>query len=240
MLKNFIVSVLLTFVIGVLYSASAQVWTPMPPPKIDTQNQIWRTFRMGQIGSQMAADMARSRGGNKTTVPTPKTSTYRKEFAFRRSAASPLAAKMAGPQTGDAAAMQRIIDQTWEYFRTSFADENGRLGMPFEDVASAMTYYIVGGYMYANDIQGVPSEYSVEVYRQVASVLGKDPEFTKLTAADKQMFAELLVVMGGMPVLAYEQRRDKRDQIAAAKANLERIFGASAEKLKITANGIEF
>ena len=233
--------------LGTMTVASAQVWTPMPPPKIDMQNRIWTTFRVAQIGNQVAADMARSRGGakpagtGKANVPKPvNAQVYQKQFAFQRNPSSPLAAKMAGPQTGDAAKMQQLIDYAWGNFRTSFADENRRLGMPFDDVASAMTYYIVGGYMYATDAAGIPSEHSVEVYRQVASVLGKDPEFTKLADADKQMLADLLVIMGSMPVIAFEQRRDKRDQMAAARVNLERIFGTNAAKVKITENGIEF
>lgn len=243
---RFLPLLLLALAFSTVSAISAQVWTPMPPPKIDMQNQIWRNFRMAQIGNQMAADMARSRGGRTaggTKAPAAgPASVYQKQFAFVRAARSPLAEKMAqGASTvGDAAKMQQIIDYTWEKYQTSFADENQRLGMPFNDVASAMTYYIVGGYLYANDVAGVPSEYSVVVYKQVASILGKDPEFLKLTAADKQMLAELLVTMGGVPVLAFEQKRDKNDQMAAGRANLDRLFGPNAGKLKITGNGVEF
>ncbi len=245
-----VVSVIVSIVfLGCFSAAAAQVWTPMPPPKIDMQNQIWRNFRMAQIGNQIAADMARgsrakagSRGGTAKTGPSAG-SVYEKQFAFPRAARSPLAARMAGAQgtsQADVGRMQQVIDYTWSKYEISFADENRRLGMPFSDVASAMTYYIVGGYLYANDLPGVESEYSVAVYKQVASILSKDPQFTRLAAADKQMLAELLVTMGGLPVLAFERDRDKRSQMAAARENLQRLFGPNADKMRITANGVEF
>lgn len=228
-------------------SAKAQVWTPMPAPRIDMQNQIWRNFRMAQIGIQMAADMARSRGGKpnagaKGATARPPAAVYQKQFAFIRVAHSPLAEKMrqGASSSADAASMQKIIDYTWSKYQISFADENRRLGMPFDDVATAMTYYIVGGYMYANDLSGVQSEHSVAVYKQVASILSREAEFGKLSAADKQMLAELLVTMGGVPVLAFEQKRDKNAQIAAGRANLERLFGPNYQRMRITENGVEF
>lgn len=250
MRKALFVLFLLLF-LGVSERLTAQVWTPPAPPQIDMQNQIWRTFRMGQIGNQMAADMARSRArGNrpstaKKPVPvnpvTAKSSVYQKQFSFQRTAKSPLAEKMAGMKGGSSAAdMQKLVDYMWGKYRTTMADENRRLGMPFEDVAAALTYYIVGSYMYANGILSLRSENSVAVYKQVAAILLKDPEFTKLQNADKQLLSELLVTMAGMPAVVYEQNHNTSEQAAAGKENLERIFGSEARKLRITENGMEF
>lgn len=235
-----------TFVLFAGLNISAQVWTPAPAPTINMTNQIWRNFRMGQIGNQMAADMARSRANSGKQATAPKAATaakrssaYKKEFLFQRAQTSPLVAKVAAAGSADAVTMQQLIAYAWRSYETSFADENRRLGMPFNDVASAMTFYIVGGYLYANDLPGLQSEYSVVVYEQVAGVLAKDAEFMKLNATDKQILSELLVTMGAMPALTFEQNRDKGEMKKIGKANLERIFGTNASKLKITANGVE-
>lgn len=245
----------LLVLVGFIFTipVGAQVWTPPAPPQINMQNQIWRNFRMAQIGNQIAADMARSGRANKNRSGTGKTVTappaanysavYQKQFSFQRAAGSPLAQKMTELQKGganDSAKMQQIVDYMWGKYEVSFADENRRLKMPFNDVVTAMTYYIVGSYLYANDLQSSESEYSVAVYKQLSEILTKDAEFAKLQPADKQMLAELLVTLGGMPAAAYDQNRDRNEKMRIGLTNLERIFGAQAKNLQITANGIEF
>ena len=249
MLKRSCPLFILIFLAGAFSAVSGQVWTPLPPPRVDMQNQIWRNFRMGQIGNQMAADMVRSRKGGTARPAAPaKTAAnrtiYLKQFSFQRSSSSPLAAKMAasrgGASSAETARMQSLVDDLWSKYQISFADENKRLGMPFNDVASAITYYIVLSYIYAYDLPSVTSEHSVAVYKQVSDILSKDAEFAKLHPADKQMLAELLVTMGGMPALLYEQNRNSSEKLTAGRANLERIFGTAAAELSITANGVEF
>ncbi|MCD9189016.1 MAG: hypothetical protein LUM44_21545 [Pyrinomonadaceae bacterium] len=242
----------LTVLVSLLFSAPAfgQVFTNPTIAPVITPNRIWSDMRVGQIGSQMAADMARnSKTKGKTavkgkTATAPKTSAvYQKQFAFQRAVNSPLAQKMAETQkanANDTAKVQQIVKYMWGKYETTFADENRRLGMPFNDVASAMTYYIVSSYLYANDIQSLASENSVAVYRQVAEILGKDAEFMKLKPADKQLYAELLITMGGMPIATFEQSRNRKDLTSLGQQNLERLFGSNANNLQITANGIEF
>lgn len=248
MLKRSCPLFILILLAGAFSAVSGQVWTPLPPPRVDMQNQIWRTFRIGQIGNQMAADMARSRKGGTARPSVPAKSAanrtiYLKQFSFQRSSSSPLAAKMAargGATPAETARMQSLVDDLWGKYQISFADENKRLGMPFNDVASAMTYYIVLSYIYAYDLPSVTSEHSVAVYKQVSEILSKDSEFAKLQPADKQMLAELLVTMGGMPALLYEQNRNNNEKLAAGRANLDRMFGTASAKVSITANGVEF
>ena len=253
------VSVLFILMVGgVLSQINAQVWSlpsAPPPPVNNWQTKIWTNLRMGQIGNQIAADMARGTtigkkrtGGTRKTaaVPRPAKSdspVFQKQFAFRRSANSPLAQKIVEAQkgnSGDAKKMQQLIDGIWQEYEKSFADENSRLGMPFNDVVAAMTYFIVGSYLYANDIPSLDSENSVAVYKQIAGIMAKDTEFAKLQSSDKQLFAELLVTMGGMPAFVYSQNHSKDELKSLAQANLERIFGDKAGNLQITADGIAF
>lgn len=246
----------LTVLVSLIFSAPVfgQVFTNPTIAPVITPNRIWSDMRVGQIGGQIAADMARnSKSKGKTTVkgktaPAPKSSAnysavYQKQFAFQRAVNSPLAQKMAESQkanTSDTAKAQQLVKYMWGKYETTFADENRRLGMPLNDVASAMTYYIVSSYLYANDIQSLDSENSVAVYKQVAEILAKDAEFTKLKPGEKQLYAELLITMGGMPIATFEQSRNRRDLTSLGQQNLERLFGNKANNLQITANGIEF
>lgn len=246
----------LTVLVSLIFSTPAfgQVFTNPTIAPVITPNRIWSDMRVGQIGSQMAADMARnSRAKGKSavkgkTTAAPKSSAnyssvYQKQFAFQRAVNSPLAQKMAEIQkanANDAAKAQQVVKYMWSKYETTFADENRRLGMPFNDVASAMTYYIVSSYLYANNIQSLDSENSVAVYKQVAEILGKDAEFTKLKPSEKQLYAELLITMGGMPAATFEQSRNRNDLTNLGQQNLERLFGNKANNLQITANGIEF
>lgn len=242
----------LTVLVSLIFSAPVfgQVFTNPTIAPVITPNRIWSDMRVGQIGGQIAADMARnSKTKGKTSVKgktaaAPKTSAvFQKQFAFQRAVNSPLALKMVESQKGtanDTAKMQQIVKYMWGKYETTFADENRRLGMPFNDVASAMTYYIVSSYLYANDLQTLDSENSVAVYKQVAEILGKDAEFAKLKPSDKQLYAELLITMGGMPIATFEQSRKRSDLTNLGQQNLERLFGNQANNLQITANGIEF
>lgn len=246
----------LTVLVSLIFSAPVfgQVFTNPTIAPVITPNRIWSDMRIGQMGSQMAADMARnSRAKGKTAVKgknttAPKTAAktaavFQKQFAFQRTNASPLAQKMAESQKGNAgekAKMQQLVGYMWGKYESTFADENRRLGMPLNDVASAMTYYIVSSYLYANNMQSLDSENSVAVYKQVAEILSKDAAFTKLQPNEKQMFAELFITMGGMPIATFEQSRNRSDLTTLAQQNLERLFGDKAGNLQITANGIEF
>ena len=239
---------------GLVFSppVAAQVFTNPTIQPIITPNRIWSDFRIAQIGNQMAAEMARGKtsknsAANKNKSAASKSAAssaiYQKQFAFERAGNSPLAQKMTEAQKGNAddlAKTQQMVDYLWKNYEITFADENCRLGMPFNDVATAMTYYIVASYLYANDIPTLESEYSVAVYKQVSEILSKDAAFSKLQPADRRLFAELLVTMGGMPVVVADKSRNKNDQIKAGQVNLERIFGSQAKALRITTNGIEF
>ena len=240
---------------GSLARTNAQVFTNPIPPQINVPNQIWRNFRMGQIGSQMAADMARSKQANKNSTTTKKkaadvskltannSAIYQKQFAFVRTEESLLAQEIIKAQKGnsnDLVKMRQLVNYMWSNYELSFADENRRLKMPFNDVVTALTYYIVLSYIYAKDLASLDSENSVAVYKQVADIMSKDADFARLQPVDKQLFAELLIMMGGMPGAAYEKNRNKTEQMKLGQANLERIFGAQAKNLQITSNGIEF
>lgn len=245
--KGFLlISVVFIFAVPAL----AQVWTPAPPPPTD-MSKIWHNYRIGQIGNQMAADMARQSQAGKPGPGAAKkapvkdySNVYRKDFAFVRADNSVLAQKLAKGQAGDKTAnlkqMNELMNGLWTGYQRAFADENERLKMPYNDVATAMTYYIEMNYMRVHDIPVLESEKSVAVYRQIADIFAKDAPFSKLAPAEKQLMAEVLLLMGEMPMITFNRNRNFAEMKKLSGENLTRIFGDNAAKLKITDDGLEF
>lgn len=82
------------------------------------------------------------------------------------------------------------------------------------------------------------------IYDQFRRALSENAEVKKMTDTQKQEAAELLAVMTGMAYFQFSQgsRNKSEDQMEkgrqTARANLERL--ASADRIRITNNGLEF
>lgn len=84
------------------------------------------------------------------------------------------------------------------------------------------------------------------IYQQMKDVLSKNPEIIKLTNRQKQEFTEMLAITTTATFEMYAAAGKSGDPEAFAEAqnmakqSLEKLFGVSANKIKITANGLEF
>lgn len=84
------------------------------------------------------------------------------------------------------------------------------------------------------------------IYDQFRRVLSENAEVKKMTDPQKQEATELLAVLTGMAYLQFSQGSQNRsdEQMEkgrqAARANLEKLTGVSAENIRITNNGLEF
>lgn len=112
--------------------------------------------------------------------------------------------------------------------------------------------------------RGIEPELSFKMYQTIGKSLAEDPAIKKMTDAEKQMATENLAIMAGTVSLLYgslidsssltnladglygqkTSPQEKENKITAvkqqAKRNLEKIFGVSADKIKITNNGVTF
>lgn len=242
--------------------AFGQVFTS---PRLPVMNiDPWVSLRMGQMGNQMAADMARASLAKKKQrdaahAKTPKptaTSTrstpppvnsalvFRREFAFSRSARSAFAEALASGLRGSDAEKRQQASQLVSFaqnaYRTSFKEEHERLKMPVDDVVSAMTYFIVSSYMTVNNLSSLESERSVAIYDQLSSVFTQNATFSKMSDADKQTAAEALQFLAAMPQIAFSVNRNDAEMRQIARQNLSRLFGDKTDSMQITEFGIEF
>lgn len=240
-------------------SVSAQVFTSPRLPVINVDP--WVNLRMGQMGNQMAADMARASlakknqrnaqpktankpGNSPKSAPVNSSSVFRKEFGFTAAARSQFAEALASGLRGTDAekrqqASQLIIFSQTAY-RNSFKDEHERLKMPVNDVVSAMTYFIISSYMTVNGLSSLESERSVAVYDQLSTVFQHNGTFAKMSEADKQTAAEALLFMAAMPQIAYSVNKDSAELKQMSRQNLARLFGDKTDTMQITEFGIEF
>lgn len=251
-MNKFFAAALLPLLFMCAINANAQVFTNPIPPQINISNQIWRNFRMGQIGNQIAADMARSNAVRKTqkgkSASNPKVAApvlnYSKVLSFPRASSSPLAEKFSQLSNSNSSLnseqFNTLLARLWADYEKSFSEENTKLKMPYNDVATVMTYFISINYMSSRDLSSLEVEKSIAVYKQISDVLLKNPDFMKAGSVEKQMMAEVLVMLGGIPGLTFNQNRNFSQLKSMSDENLSRIFGAKASDLKITENGIEF
>lgn len=84
------------------------------------------------------------------------------------------------------------------------------------------------------------------IYNQFKATLSANPEIQKMTDAQKQEAAELLATLFGVNFAAYMKGINDRDAKLTEEARkmagqgLEKLLGVSADKIKITNNGVEF
>lgn len=84
------------------------------------------------------------------------------------------------------------------------------------------------------------------VFQQIKTLLAANSEIIKLTDRQKQEYTEMLAVVTLANFNMYETAGKNKDSEAFAKArnmakqSLEKLFGVSADKIKITAKGLEF
>lgn len=84
------------------------------------------------------------------------------------------------------------------------------------------------------------------VYQQVKNFLSANPAIVKLTDRQKQEYTEMLAIVSMTNFYMYESAGKNNDAEAFDKAQgmarqlLEKMFSVSADKIKITAKGLEF
>jgi hypothetical protein len=235
--------------------SSAQVFTTPPPPPLSMPDMIWNSHVMRQLGTnatgqavfaeQLKRDLEKKNQATAAKPATQPSPAYSSALAYPFAGQYVLAAKMAespdatkaglSPQT-----LNALVGTLWKEYQTSFREEHERLQMPVNDVASAMTYCVVMSYMTFNGLSQLEASKSVAVYQQASRLFLGNPEFGKFSASDKQMLAEVLVAVGGMPGLTLRTTRDTAQAKKVAGSTLVKLFGKDGGSVKITENGLEF
>jgi hypothetical protein len=248
-MKNRIILMLFTTLFLFSASSFAQVFLPPPPPVPNMSNVIWNNYIMNQMGIQavgqqiLGNEMLKNQKKNSKPVASPNNSqVFSAKLAFKASGYSLLAEKLLAQNNSNVKKqdLDNFFNGLWKIYTASFREENQRLGIPLEDIATTFTFYILNNYMISNDLTSLKAENTLAVYKQVAPIFLNNPKILNLPQKDKELLAEVFVSIGGIPSVILQTSSDKVKAKETAQKNLERIFGQKAAQLKITDNGIEF
>lgn len=99
---------------------------------------------------------------------------------------------------------------------------------------------------YSKKAGAVTSTAERAVYEQVKNFLSANPAIAKLTDRQKQEFTEMLAIMTVTNYYTYDTAGKNKDAEVfskaqnSAKQSLEKLLGTTADKIKISARGLEF
>ena len=119
-----------------------------------------------------------------------------------------------------------------------------QFGLPANDVATAVAAYLAGSYAAYTDVT-LPDAHFKPLVAQMRRALQDDAQFAKASDATRQQMYEQLVTLGMLMTvtqLGLQQNPDPRlnaDMRAAGGDYLESFLGVPANRVRITAEGLE-
>ena len=109
----------------------------------------------------------------------------------------------------------------------------------YNDVAAAITYIVVLNYAYLHQQDGVPTNQVRQVYKQFVEKLSQTDGLKNAYNETKQQLAELAILDGVETFRAINSKDQKKINEVTLRI-LRKYLGNSADKLKITDNGMEY
>lgn len=125
-----------------------------------------------------------------------------------------------------------------------YTDTARQKGVPLNDVALALNYYISTNYfVYSNG--GGPTQNQMSATRDmIRANMVQDESFRQMSDSQKQEAYETLIVLAGFVDLGYGTTRQSGNDSSAAqfremaKHNLETLLGVPIEKIRFTEQGL--
>jgi hypothetical protein len=264
--KKLILIFTIVFAFSLSLSARAQV---LDSPYVYSnpalqQDAFVRNMNAIAIEGLMQRHMIEQSVGGKRGQSSGATTTNRSSTLFKgstRFVIADLLVKQSGATAQQKAEAVKIIEQ----MVILYADTATKDGFPANDLAYAFEYYVVQNYHayhnvfenpvvipYTNtiDVSKTPNYISSfgekALFNQFKAVLSQNPSVTKLSDLQKQQYTELLAVVTNINFTAYGEGLKRKDRKiieqtrAAAKQNLERLFGVSADKIIVNDAGLSF
>lgn len=119
-----------------------------------------------------------------------------------------------------------------------------QFGIPRRDVAGSVAAFVAGSYMAYHNAD-FPDEHFKPLVNQVREMIAGNPEFARASDAEKQELYEQMAILGMFMANAQMALKERPDaQIAAnmkqaAKGYLEQFLKTPADRVQITARGLE-
>jgi hypothetical protein len=145
---------------------------------------------------------------------------------------------------GKTADEQKYIETVLMKCLNFYTDSAREKGVPLNDVARALNYYIATNY-YVYSLGAGPNQAEMDATRDnIRANMLSDETFLQMSDRQKQEAYETLIVLAGFVDLGYGTARKTGDQNTAdqfrdmAKHNLETLLGASVDKMHFTKDGL--
>jgi hypothetical protein len=140
---------------------------------------------------------------------------------------------------------QKYIEEVLTKCLNYYKDNAQQKGVPLNDVARALNYYIATSYFVYSNGSG-PSQPQMDATRDtIRTNLIQDATFQQMSDRQKQEAYETLIVLAGFVDLGYGTTKQKGNDASAAqfrdmaKHNLETLLGVPADKIHFTDEGLK-
>ena len=124
-----------------------------------------------------------------------------------------------------------------------YTDTARQKGIPLNDVARALTYFIATNYFVYTEGSGPTPDEMSATREMIHTNMTQDATFRRMADRQKQEAYETLIVLAGFVDLGYGTAKQSGNESAAAafremaKQNLETLLGAPVEKMHFTSVG---
>lgn len=229
------------FGILLLLIAPAHACYDIPPPIVLDTPMMSYVYTANMLDSVVTSRHFKNKSGNKNnsakgTAPTIETIAPGKGKA--EVSAHALAQKMP-------AAQRKEVEQAFIGSFVTYQKLEKKLGIPKNDMAGALTAYLVGNYEAFHNTT-LPEPHIKQLVGQMRGSLASNPALKKATPSQKREFYEQTAIVGTFMILAQAEIKNgkqppnvKENFRNTAKANLEQFFKVSADKIEIGAGGLK-
>lgn len=200
--------------------------------------------KLRQHQARQAAQRGRAPGGGMPANQAANNST-----TFQTVAPSLMPQKLAqhmGKTPAEQSKLEREFSDLLADYTTLYKKKVLHNGEGLYDVARAASYLFIISYNVYNDSQPLADEQYQAARTQFHDVFATDPEFQRLSNREKQLLFEGYGISGLVIYDNYYDAKQKGDQERMAhwrqmaKLNIESLLGAPPERVRLTADGIEY
>lgn len=157
-----------------------------------------------------------------------------------RSASPTMPAKIAATYPGSA---QQDAERLFREMLDKHPQLMKQLGVPPDDLASAIATFVAGSYIAYRDID-FPDQNFKPLYQQVRGIIASNPDLLQASAAEKREMFEQMAILGTFMALTRDALKKQpnaqttANMRTAAKSYLEGFLKTDADRVQITANGL--
>lgn len=219
---------------GGVPASAQQIFTPIPAPIYIPPQTVREQFGMSPSDDGVSGE----------TVPRALSPNVSLDFTYRynrtRTQENLRSFIDKSPNAEAKAEMQRLI-RAQPNLISDLRSAISPYGLDTHDVVDAYTFWMINAWLVANKRDEDPSRGTIAmVKQQVRGALGATPDMASTTDAQRQEYAEALLVQGTLLASAFEQwQNDPRmlDQLADAARKGAKASGLNLSLITLTRNG---